>query len=70
LRTRPKADAIKFTVDQEQLKKSSSQAGTSKAATTKASPTTVAMLHTPVRSPAVAGLQSIDDEEGCLSCGA
>jgi ribonucleoside-diphosphate reductase subunit M1 len=74
LRTRPKADAIKFTVDQEQLKKSSSQAvnSTSKSATSKASPTSVAIVHTPVRSPAAAaaGLQSIDDDEGCLSCGA
>jgi ribonucleoside-diphosphate reductase subunit M1 len=76
LRTRPKADAIKFTVDQEQLKKSSSTSQAAKTAKTgpkpiqESSPTSVAMLQTPARIPAAAGLPSIDDEEGCLNCGA
>jgi ribonucleoside-diphosphate reductase subunit M1 len=75
LRTRPKADAIKFTVDQEQLKKSSSShaattAKTGSKPTQESSPTSVAMLQTPARTPATAGLPSIDDDEGCLNCGA
>lgn len=64
LRTRPKADAIKFTVDQEKLKQSSKTK--SKAET---SPTSVVALHTPVRS-SYGGLHTVEQEEECLNCGA
>jgi ribonucleoside-diphosphate reductase alpha subunit len=82
LRTRPKADAIKFTVDQEQLmadklKQQKQEAATLKdkenskpsvpgvdAAASSGLPTV-----TPMKT-GTQGLTTVDEEEGCLNCGA
>jgi ribonucleoside-diphosphate reductase alpha subunit len=77
LRTRPKADAIKFTVDQEQLvadklkqtealkdKENKPQVPGVDAATNVSLPTV-----TPMKT-ATQGLTTVDEEEGCLNCGA
>lgn len=62
LRTRPKADAIKFTVDQLQLQTTTSTKAESKAS----SPTSAMSNLTEVTKK----LHVEDDEEVCLSCGA
>ena len=98
LRTRPKADAIKFTVDQEQLMADklkqqatlqdkenvrSGPATPSTAASTVTKPAAVAqppstsavvvasagIAMTPMQS-GTAGLTTVDEDEGCLNCGA
>lgn len=75
LRTRPKADAIKFTVDQEQLVADRVKASASPEASNKensvvspsanATPRGIALA-----KPAAQGLTSADDDDICLSCGA
>jgi len=70
LRTRPKADAIKFTVDQEQLKmanKGSDDTG-GKENTNAPSPTSVGGIG--AVSKGIRGLSVEDDDEMCLNCGA
>ena len=75
LRTRPKADAIKFTVDQEQLvadRKKASLEMTTKHASGKEnlmSPSAPKMVTSGIIQGAE-GLGNVDDEEGCLNCGA
>lgn len=76
LRTRPKADAIKFTVDQEQLvadkKKSQSENGNKENSTVTPSPQNgrLRAAAAEVMKPAVQGLTTEDDDDICLSCGA
>jgi ribonucleotide reductase alpha subunit len=69
LRTRPKADAIQFTVNQEQLVADRAKAETLR------NKENVPETQTPVTEPSikkgsVATLQTKDDEEECLNCGA
>jgi ribonucleoside-diphosphate reductase subunit M1 len=68
LRTRPKADAIQFTVNQEQL-----VADRMKAAKLSEKENTTSS-NTPAPEPVVgkgsAGLETRDEEEECLNCGA
>lgn len=71
LRTRPKADAIKFTVDQEQLvadrlkqAKLLEKENTSFSANSTPSSTALPLGKVPQ------GLTTVDDDEGCLNCGA
>ena len=70
LRTRPKADAIQFTVNQEMLaqtNESQNPASPDKAP----SPTSAsADINKPSVAKTFAGLQMKDDEEECLNCGA
>jgi len=70
LRTRPKADAIQFTVNQEMLaqtNESQNPASPEKAP----SPTSAsADINKPSVAKTFAGLQMKDDEEECLNCGA
>ena len=72
LRTRPKADAIKFTVDQEQLKMtnktSDDQGGIGKENTNTPSPTSVGGIGAVAKG--IQGLQVEDEEDICLNCGA
>lgn len=63
LRTRPKADAIKFTVDVEKLAED-----TKKHAKLVDKENTAAVTPTPVKG--FKGLTTVDDDEGCLNCGA
>lgn len=75
LRTRPKADAIKFTVDQEALaaekKKSPSSPTMDKENSNVVSPPASAGKRmTPIMAQGTKGLQTEDDEDMCLSCGA
>ena len=69
LRTRPKADAIKFTVDQEALAADTKAQAVAGSPTKPSSPSSVVGLVTP-SAKAKAALDTVDDEEGCLSCGA
>jgi ribonucleotide reductase alpha subunit len=69
LRTRPKADAIKFTVDQEKLSIATGTPSTGVTEGKKTSPTS-AMSNLTQLSQAVKGLDVQDEEEMCLNCGA
>jgi len=81
LRTRPKADAIQFTVNQEMLAETTAGQSQNPAAEgteqqqspgRKSSPTSVASANVgkPSVSSKFAGLQMKDEEEECLNCGA
>ena len=78
LRTRPKADAIQFTVNQEMLaetNRGANNAGSNPAEEGRgkqSSPTSVAEGNAGKASVAstFAGLQMKDEEEECLNCGA
>jgi ribonucleoside-diphosphate reductase subunit M1 len=63
LRTRPKADAIQFTVDQQQL------VADNKAATIDKENTAIS-LNKKALPQGIKGLDSADDEADCLNCGA
>jgi ribonucleotide reductase alpha subunit len=67
LRTRPKADAIQFTVNQEQL-----VADRMKSAKFTDKENSIANREAadPLMSKVPAGLEVKDDEEECLNCGA
>jgi hypothetical protein len=67
LRTRPKADAIQFTVNQEMLAETN-RAPQDKGA--EPSPTSVASTGKMSVVSKFAGLQMKDEEEECLNCGA
>ena len=64
LRTRPKADAIKFTVDVEQL------AADTKKQVQLRDKENVIVASSPPSQMHVKGLTTVDDDEGCLNCGA
>jgi ribonucleotide reductase alpha subunit len=66
LRTRPKADAIQFTVNQEMLAETNRAAPQDK----EPSPTSVASTGKMSVASKFAGLQMKDEEEECLNCGA
>jgi ribonucleotide reductase alpha subunit len=66
LRTRPKCDAIQFTVDQEQL--AADRLSASKRAGDKENQPVKAVQAPPVKG--ISGLTVKDDEEECLNCGA
>ena len=73
LRTRPKADAIKFTVNKEELmaeQVSKSNSGTDKENTTTASPAMVSPTTAKPMMKGTRGLTTENDDEVCLSCGA
>jgi hypothetical protein len=61
LRTRPKADAIKFTVDNEMLAADRTKAENKENAAVAAS--------APGAMKGTQGLATVDDEDGCLNCG-
>lgn len=67
LRTRPKADAIQFTVNQEQLvaDRAKSEVLRDKENVPKGTAVKVAPA-----GKAIGGLQTVDDEDECLNCGA
>lgn len=64
LRTRPKADAIQFTVDQSSLKVSREENNVAAAAASTAGGAGAAV--TPATAPAL----QVEEEPECLSCGA
>lgn len=71
LRTRPKADAIKFTVDQEQLLadrliNTKLQEKENKIASAATSPSSVVGQ----MKVGIEGLSTVDEDDGCLNCGA
>jgi len=69
LRTQPKAAAIQFTVDQAALvKNKTANEGLEKA--TKVVPGPASPLRDIKQKPRGNGLETLDDEEVCLSCGA
>jgi len=63
LRTRPKADAIKFTVDVEKLAEDTKNAKLSENTNKENSAA-------PSPAKGIKGLTTVDDDEGCLNCGA
>lgn len=68
LRTRPKADAIQFTVNQEMLAETNQNPAQE---SPRKSPTSASTdVSKPTVSTKFAGLQMKDDEEECLNCGA
>ena len=69
LRTRPKADAIQFTVNQEQLvaDRAKTEALKNKENTISAPAPTITP---PTKQVGTAGLHTVDAEEECLNCGA
>jgi len=67
LRTRPKADAIKFTVDVEKLAEDTKNAKLSEN-TNKENTASASSAPSPAKG--IKGLTTVDDEEGCLNCGA
>lgn len=71
LRTRPKADAIKFTVNQEELVKDKLKANNVNKENAVVTPSpSVPRMSPEVRKAAVQGLTTEDDDDICLSCGA
>jgi ribonucleoside-diphosphate reductase subunit M1 len=68
LRTRPKADAIKFTVDQEQLVADRLQNAKLQDKENTAQATSPSSVVAQMKG--TTGLTTVDDEEGCLNCGA
>ncbi len=69
LRTRPKADAIQFTVNQEMLAESTSKPAQDQLERNP-SPTSVTAAGKVSVNSKFAGLQMKDEEEECLNCGA
>ena len=68
LRTRPKADAIQFTVNQEMLAETNQNPAQE---SPRKSPTSASSdISKPTVNTKFAGLQMKDDEEECLNCGA
>lgn len=67
LRTRPKADAIQFTVNQEMLAETNQKPAQDQP---EVSPTSVAAASKMTVNAKFAGLQMKDEEEECLNCGA
>ena len=67
LRTRPKADAIQFTVNQEMLVETTRGAPQDKAESPTSVTATSKMMSVGTK---FAGLQVKDEEEECLNCGA
>ena len=71
LRTRPKADAIQFTVNQEMLAETNAARQPQDAGSPRKSPTSAsADVSKPSVSAKFAALQMKDEEEECLNCGA
>ena len=71
LRTRPKADAIQFTVNQEMLAETNAARQPQDASSPRKSPTSAsADVSKPSVGAKFAALQMKDDEEECLNCGA
>jgi len=73
LRTRPKADAIQFTVDQAMLSETTqtpAQEEEQKEKRPQTSPTSAAGFDKASVSAKFAGLQTKDEEDECLNCGA
>lgn len=72
LRTRPKADAIQFTVDQAMLSETARTPANeeSKESQPRTSPTSAAGFDKASVNAKFAGLQMKDEEEECLNCGA
>jgi len=68
LRTRPKADAIQFTVNQEMLAETNQNPA--KESPRKSPTSASADVTKPTVSTKFAGLQMKDEEEECLNCGA
>ena len=68
LRTRPKADAIQFTVNQEMLAETNQNPA--KESPRKSPTSASADVSKPTVSTKFAGLQMKDEEEECLNCGA
>jgi len=66
LRTRPKADAIQFTVNQEQLVADKAKAATASPSGEKGN----AGVTTKAGAKGISGLDTEDDEDQCLNCGA
>ena len=69
LRTRPKADAIQFTVNQEQVVADRAKAE-AKVLGNKENLSKPPVLSEPVVGKGIAGLQTKDESEECLNCGA
>lgn len=70
LRTRPKADAIQFTVNQEMLAETNNAAEKGKMKKAESPTSASANLDKPTVASKFAGLQMKDEEEECLNCGA
>ncbi|MBV5332244.1 ribonucleoside-diphosphate reductase subunit alpha [bacterium] len=71
LRTRPKADAIQFTVNQEMLAETNAARQPQDAGSPRKSPTSAsADVSKPSVGAKFAALQMKDEEEECLNCGA
>ena len=71
LRTRPKADAIQFTVNQEMLAETNQNPASPEAPKKVPSPTSAsADISKPTVNTKFASLQMKDEEEECLNCGA
>ena len=70
LRTRPKADAIQFTVNQEMLAETNKEAEKGKMQKAESPTSASANIDKPTVNSKFAGLQMKDEEEECLNCGA